>query len=29
MPEVEYDWVLDELTIDGMDYRECLKMWSS
>ena len=29
MPEVEYDWVADELTIDGMDYRECLKMWSS
>lgn len=29
MPELEYDWVSDELTIDGMDHLEYLKMLSS
>lgn len=29
MPELEYDWALDELTIDGTDYRKYLKMLSS
>ena len=29
MPELEYDWVAGELTVDDMDYREYLQMLPS